>query len=183
MVLQEDIKDLTLLKDEVYHINAVPANLIRKSIPAYEERINAILYLLSDGKMKLRIITEKENKTNNKTRDVFEYEINDGTGWDKLEAFSGGEVTRINFAIRLGLNQLSADIQGLTNDILIIDESISQLDASGKEEFAAMLSKLETYFKRIFIITHDTEFKEMLDHITKFRFKKTSKGSKVNTRR
>jgi DNA repair exonuclease SbcCD ATPase subunit len=79
---------------------------------------------------------------------------------DKLvnyAALSGGEKTRCNLPLCLGLNKWISQKYGITNGIfglMILDEMFAHLDDSGRDAVAELLNE-EGRNKSIFVIDHN----------------------------
>src|SRR3989344_8726393 len=87
----------------------IQAMIIETSIPEIEDETNKLLEKLTEGRMKVALITQKETKTKVangekglvETLDII---ISDEMGERPYEMYSGGEAFRVNFAIRLAIS-------------------------------------------------------------------------------
>ena len=87
--------------------NGVPAMIIEAAIPELEEEANYLLTRMTDGRMHVRLDTQKEKKTGG-VSETLEVLISDELGTRNYESYSGGEAFRVNFALRVALSQMLA---------------------------------------------------------------------------
>jgi len=92
--------------------------------------------------------------------ETLEIKIADALGTRAYDAFSGGEATRVNFAVRIALSRLLARRAGARLETLVIDEGFGSLDATGRERMVEAITSVQDDFKRIVVITHIDELKE-----------------------
>jgi len=95
--------------------------IIEAAIPELEEESNRLLTRMTEGRMHVRLDTQREKKTGGvaETLDIL---IGDELGTRAYESYSGGEAFRVNFAIRVALSQLLARRAGAQLRTLFIDE-------------------------------------------------------------
>ncbi len=139
----------------------IQALIIENTIPEIEEEANSLLRRLTDGQMSLRFIMQKDQKTGGvvETLDLI---ITDGELGDrKYELFSGGEAFRINFAVRIALSKLLARRAGARLETLVIDEGFGTQDEEGKERLIEAISAIQNDFKKIIVVTHLEDLKEI----------------------
>jgi exonuclease SbcC len=93
-----DLKALEL----AFGKDGIPALLIEQALPQIETQANEILDRLSDGRMSIAFLTEREYKDKKREdkKQTLDILISDSAGQREYELFSGGEAFRINFAIR-----------------------------------------------------------------------------------
>lgn len=91
--------------------------------------------------------------------------------------FSGGEVFRVNFAIRLALSRLLAQRAGARLQTLVIDEGFGSQDAQGRQRLIEAINLVRHEFKKILVITHMEELKEAFP--ARIEVEKTLHGSTV----
>ena len=166
--------------EETFGKNGIPALLIEQSLPEIENHANEYLENLSNGAMSLKFQTQGEYKDKKRQdkKETLEILINDQTGhYRAYEMFSGGEAFRINFAIRLALSQVLAKRAGARLQTLVIDEGFGSQDAEGKQRLVEAINLVQKDFKRIFVITHLEELKDVFP--TRIEVQKTPQGSSV----
>jgi len=138
----------------------IQALIIENTIPEIEEEANSLLHRLTSGQMSLRFVTQKDQRKGGvvETLDLL---IADGDGDRKYELFSGGEAFRINFAVRIALSKLLARRSGARLETLVIDEGFGTQDEEGKERLIESISAIQNDFKKIIVITHLDDLKEI----------------------
>ncbi len=164
-VLQEDkeaFEELSL----AFGKKGIQAMIIETAIPEIEDEANALLDRLTEGRMRIALITQKETKgkvtgTGEKgiveTLDII---ISDEMGERPYEAYSGGEQFRVNFAIRLALSKLLTHRAGAKLQFLVIDEGFGTQDAEGRSRIVEALDAIKDDFEKILVITHLEELRE-----------------------
>jgi exonuclease SbcC len=138
----------------------VQAMIIESVLPEIEEEASAILDKMTEGKMSVKIFTQKEKKTDGGVQETLDIQIQDGQQMRPYEMFSGGEAFRINFAIRIALSKLLARRAGAKLQFLVIDEGFGTQDALGREYIVEAINSIRLDFKKILAITHIQELKD-----------------------
>jgi len=156
----------------------VQALLIETVIPELQDEANNILGRMTDGRMHLQFITQKETKTTSSMRETLDIRIADEIGTRDYEAYSGGEQFRINFALRLALSKLLSRRAGAKLQTLVIDEGFGTQDAQGRERLIESINKIQDDFEKIIVITHIDELKEAFQ--THIAVEKTAQGSTIS---
>ncbi len=169
-------EDLSLLEElrEAFGKRGVPAMIIETAVPELERGATDLLKRLTDGRMNLRIETQKEIKTG-EVREALDIIISDELGSRPYEMYSGGEAFRINFAIRIALSRLLAQRAGAQLRSLFIDEGFGTQDARGREHLVSAITSIQDDFDLILIITHIDELKEAFP--ARVEVTKTNQGS------
>ena len=140
--------------------NGIPSLIIEETLPDIEERANALLDRLTDGKMHVRLETLRDKKTGG-TKETLEIIITDERGVARpYETFSGGESFRVNFALRLALAQLLAERSGVRVRTLVIDEGFGTQDEEGIERLVESIQAVREDFAKILVITHLERLKQ-----------------------
>ena len=150
----------------------IQAMIIETAIPEIEDEANRLLEKLTNGRMNVRLQTQKETKTLRlrsgqangekvpgiiETLDII---ISDEMGERPYENYSGGEQFRVNFAIRIALSKLLTRRAGAKLQFLVIDEGFGTQDAEGRTKIVEVLDAIKNDFEKILIITHLEELKE-----------------------
>mgnify|MGYP001189000795 CR=1 FL=1 len=159
---------------EAYGKKGVQAMLIETSIPEIEREANALLGRMTDNQMHVSVETQRETKKGD-TQETLEIKIADTLGTRTYDAFSGGESFRVNFAIRIAMSKLLARRAGARLETLVIDEGFGALDTRGRERLVEAISSVRNDFKRILVITHIQELKDLFP--TQIEITKTQNGS------
>jgi exonuclease SbcC len=168
--------DLSLYEDlrEAFGKRGVPAMIIETAVPELEASANELLNRMTDGRMHVRIETQKEIKTG-EVREALDILISDELGTRAYELYSGGEAFRVNFAIRIALSRLLARRAGAQLRSLFIDEGFGTQDARGREHLVAAINSIQDDFDRILVITHIDEMRDAFP--ARIEVTKTPQGS------
>jgi exonuclease SbcC len=137
----------------------VQAMLIETAIPEIEREANRLLGQITGNQMHLTFEMQRSTRKGD-TVETLDIRIADALGTRAYDAFSGGEATRINFAIRIALSRLLAARAGARLETLVIDEGMSALDAEGRERFVEAITSVQHDFSRILVITHLEDLKD-----------------------
>ena len=123
--------------------NGIPAMIIEAAIPELEEEANQLLTRMTEGRMNVRLDTQREKKTGGiaETLDIL---ISDELGTRAYESFHGGEAFRVNFAIRVALSQLLARRAGAQFRTLFIDEGFGTQDEAGRNGWSRRSTPFRT---------------------------------------
>lgn len=129
---------------------------------SFLEQINQIAneYLkeMFDGILTIDISaqgTTAKGKTKEKIT-VTIYNENDQCSYNSL---SGGERTRICFALNLALARVIRKTTGKSFNFIMFDEVLNGLDEVGKSQVMRVFKQLEAEYETVFVIDHTTEFK------------------------
>ncbi|NLG95722.1 MAG: SMC family ATPase [Chloroflexi bacterium] len=165
--------------ERAFSKDGVPALLIEQALPEIEAQANELLDRLSGGTMSIHFETQRQYKDKNRDdrRETLDIIISDPAGQREYEMFSGGEVFRVNFAIRLALSRLLAQRAGARLQTLVIDEGFGSQDAQGRQRLIEAINLVRHEFKKILVITHMEELKEAFP--ARIEVEKTLHGSTV----
>ena len=130
------------------------------AIPRLEDEANDLLRRMTDGRMTLKLETQKERKSGGDAVETLEIVIADELGSRAYEMFSGGERFRIDFAVRIALSKVLAWRSGAPLPTLFIDEGFGTQDAEGRDRILEVIQAIEDRFERILVITHMDDIKE-----------------------
>lgn len=159
--------------------NGVPAMIIETAIPELEAEANELLARMTDGRMTLRLTTQRE-KVSGGTTETLDIEIADELGTRGYEMYSGGEAFRINFAIRIALSKMLARRAGAHLRTLFIDEGFGSQDDDGRNKLVEAITAIQTDFDMVLVITHIDELRDSFPvHVV---VEKTQNGSMVSVR-
>ncbi len=159
---------LTQVKEQVarYHQlqaafgpSGVQAMIIEAALPELETEANLLLGRLSDGRMNVRLQTQKELKSGG-VRETLDIIIADEIGQRAYEMYSGGEAFRADLALRIALSRLLARRAGAALQTLFIDEGFGTQDAHGRENLVEAIHMIKDEFALVLVITHIDELKE-----------------------
>ncbi len=154
----------------------VQALIIENAIPEIQEEANRLLARMTDNAMQVAIETIRDKKTGG-TAETLDIKISDDMGTRSYELFSGGEVFRVNFALRIALSKLLARRAGASLQTLIIDEGFGTQDGKGREKLVEAISSIQDDFSLILVVTHIDELKDAFP--TRIEITKDSAGSQI----
>ena len=148
--------------------SGVQALLIEAATPRLEDEANALLGRMTNGRMSLKLETQRPRRTASAARahgqdepiETLDILIADELGTRSYEMFSGGESFRIDFALRIALSKLLAWRAGAPLPTLFIDEGFGTQDAEGRDRVLDVIKSIEPDFQRILVITHMEEVRE-----------------------
>jgi exonuclease SbcC len=152
----------------------VPAMIIETVVPDLERAANELLTRMSEGRMNVRIETQRSLQTG-ELREALDILISDELGTRPYELYSGGEAFRINFAVRVALSRLLARRAGAQLRCLFMDEGFGTQDERGREHLVAAITSIQDDFDRILVITHIDSLKEAFP--ARLEVRKTPDGS------
>ncbi len=138
----------------------VQAMIIESAIPELEDESNDLLGRMTDGKMQVKFITQRDTRRGDSTVETLDLEVAHNGNYRSYELYSGGEAFRINFAIRIAMSKLLAHRAGARLQTLIIDEGFGTQDGDGRERVVQAIQAIKEDFECIFVITHIEELKE-----------------------
>jgi DNA repair exonuclease SbcCD ATPase subunit len=134
----------------------LPVYLVDSRIPYLEEKANLYMERLGMADLRISLSTVEEDK---ETLAVlvdngFEPRLD-------IRAFSGGQLDRVEVAIKMALADLAADTRGSKLGLLCYDEPTGGLDEAGKEALAGILfDKAANGYPATYIVSHDPRLSE-----------------------
>ena len=161
---------------EAFGKRGVPAMIIEAAIPEIEDEANVLLSRMTGSRMHVRFDTQKETQKGDLT-ETLDIRIADELGTRPYENYSGGEQTRVNFAVRVALSKLLARRAGAQLQTLVVDEGFGALDAAGRERLVEAIHAVQDDFERILVITHLDELKDVFP--VRIDVTKTERGSQI----
>jgi exonuclease SbcC len=174
--LNEEISVYNQLR-EAFGKKGLQAMIIESAIPEVEVEANQLLNRMSDGRMSLRLETQREKVTGGVT-ETLDIVISDELGGRAYEMYSGGEAFRANLALRIAISKLLARRAGAELQTLVIDEGFGTQDAQGRQLLVEAINSIQDDFERILVVTHIDELKDMFP--ARIDVVKTLDGSRVS---
>ena len=182
----EDRRDQARYDENIYEQlkqafgkNGIPAMIIETAIPELEAEANELLARMTDGRMHIKMNTQREKITGG-IAETLDIEIADELGTRNYEMYSGGEAFRINFAIRVALSKMLARRAGAHLRTLFIDEGFGTQDEVGRNKLVEAITAIQEDFDLILVITHIDELRDSFPvHIV---VDKTQSGSMISLR-
>jgi exonuclease SbcC len=177
--LQQVLDRQSLFEDlqAAFGKKGLQAMIIEAAIPEIEAEANRLLNRMTDGRMAVRMETQRETKTTQELRETLEITLSDELGSRDYSLFSGGEAFRANFAIRIALSKLLARRAGAALQTLVIDEGFGTQDAQGRERLVQAITSIQDDFERVLVITHLDELKDLFP--ARIEVVKTANGSQI----
>ncbi len=136
------------------YYTTIPVMIMEGAVPTLEAATNSILEKISPSGMRIRLETQKALKNSDRLAETLDILVRDVFGEKPYENYSGGEKFRLDLALRFGLSQLLMNRAGSKMETLIIDEGLGSLDQDGLALLRECLSKLESAFGLILVISH-----------------------------
>ena len=133
--------------------------IIENVIPEIEEEANSLLGRMTDGRMSVQFITQRDAKSTKSVIETLEINISDERGMRAYELYSGGEAYRVDFAVRIALSKLLARRAGTQLQMLVIDEGFGTQDGQGREKLVGAIRSIQDDFEKILVVTHIEELK------------------------
>jgi DNA repair protein SbcC/Rad50 len=162
---------------EAFGKKGIQAMIIESVIPEVETEANRLLNRMSEGRMSVRLETQREKVTGG-TAEVLDIIISDELGSRPYETFSGGECFRANLALRIAISKLLAKRAGAQLQTLVIDEGFGSQDTTGRALVIEAINSIQDDFQRILVITHIDELKDLFP--ARIDVFKTPTGSRVS---
>ncbi|MGF7535729.1 SMC family ATPase [Bacillus mexicanus] len=151
--LEKRKKELSLLIKSEEIFKNYKIRRMSAARPKMQQIMQELLAYITDGKYDLVEIDEHYN--------VFVYRNKIS---QPLHRFSGGEKKLIALCMRLAISRiLTSKGEHQNFDYLALDEVLGSQDESRQETIISALRKLTTIFKQIFMITHNSNIKDLFD--------------------
>lgn len=148
--------------EAAYGRNGIPALLMEAlAIPRVEREASRVLELLGVP-FRIELVTQAEKKSGG-LKDTMDVVVHGPDGPLRFESYSGGEQTRLGFALRVAFARLIAGQRGSEIGVLFLDE-LQFLDSSGLAAVADVLRGL-TEFRAICLVSHDERLVDAFDSV------------------
>ncbi|MDZ4765344.1 MAG: SMC family ATPase [Chloroflexota bacterium] len=158
----------------------IPAMIIETAIPELEVAANDLLGRMTNGRMSLKLETQRERKSADGVIETLDIQIADELGTRNYELYSGGEAFRIDFALRVALSKMLARRAGAPLHTLFVDEGFGTQDDDGREKLVEAITAIQDDFKLILVITHIEELRDSFE--VQIQISKTGEGSRISVR-
>jgi exonuclease SbcC len=162
---------------EAFGKRGLQAMIIESAIPEIEVEANRLLSRMTEGRMGVRLETQRENVTGG-MRETLDIRIADELGEREYGMYSGGEAFRANLALRIAISKLLARRAGAQLQTLIIDEGFGTQDAQGRDLLVQAISSIQSDFELVIVITHIEELKDLFP--ARIDVVKTPAGSQIS---
>jgi len=154
--------------------NGVQALIIDGVLPEIACEADRLLGQMTNGRMTLSMSTQRETQQGT-VAETLDIKISDELGTRSYEMYSGGEMFRISFALRIALSRLLARRAGAPLPTLIVDEGFGSQDSAGRERLVEAINAIEPDFRCILVVTHLEELRDAFP--TRIEVLKTPEGS------
>lgn len=141
--LTSEYSDLQILA-KAFSTTGLVAYKIECMVKDLEELTNTFLSTIAEGRFQLSFQIASSDKLN--------VVITDNGRDISIDALSTGERARVNIATLLAIRKLMQSLSNSRTNLLILDETIENLDAEGKERLVEIL--LEEESLNTFLISH-----------------------------
>lgn len=138
----------------------IPSYLLDSVVPVITEKSNRYLEILADGDISIKMDTLSELKSG-AVKDKLS--INTTIEGNQNVTPSGGQLRKITLACDLALMDIVAQREGTAIDLLLMDEVLDGLDATGRSRIMDLLTHLKKQRGTIFLVTHDPELLEFME--------------------
>jgi DNA repair exonuclease SbcCD ATPase subunit len=169
--------DLLALLVKAYGKGGIPGRMLEGAVAEIEAFANDFLGRFTDG-MSLTLSTQRENKGGG-VRETLDILVTDSLGTRPIESYSGGEKTRIFFALSVGLSRFLSAIGSGHVDMFVVDEP-PYLSESGNAELIACLHIMAASVPFVLLVTHEDSLKDAFPQ--QITVKKGASGSAVTIR-
>jgi DNA repair protein SbcC/Rad50 len=162
---------------EAFGRNGIQALIIESILPELEDKANELLQRMSSSNLRVAFRSQREALSSDRIIETLDIIIRDEYGERPYALYSGGEAFRVNFAVRVALSKLLARRAGANIDMLVIDEGFGTQDSRGRDGLIEALHSVEGDFKKILVITHIGEIRELFP--TRIDIVKGDRGSRI----
>lgn len=142
IIAMEELSNLQILV-KTFSNTGLIAYKIECLVKDLEALTNEYLSVIADGRFQLsfKVVSDKLNVI-----------INDGGRDIDIVALSSGERARVNISTLLAIRKLMQTLSNSRTNLLILDETVENLDAEGKEKLIEVLLNEESL--NIFLVSH-----------------------------
>jgi exonuclease SbcC len=158
--LENQIRRYELIQKACNKKSGVPSLIMENAIPEIQNLTNDILESVQDGRFSVEFRTQEETKTTEKIQDVFKVIVYDSGAEREYKTYSGAEKLIVDIAIRVAIGKFLSHRSGTEIKLLVIDEGLSALDDSNREEVVAAIHDISREFSKVLIVTHISELQE-----------------------
>ena len=151
-------RDVLQYWNEKFSPRGAEAELIIDLVGKLQAYANNYIHKLTDGSISIYITPHRESKSGAVKQELSINIIENGEEKD-FDLYSGGQINRIEKAIRLGLMKILTSYVGFK----LFDEIGKDLSTKGYEEAIKLMREI-FYEQQIFLVTNDRESKKLFDH-------------------
>jgi DNA repair exonuclease SbcCD ATPase subunit len=167
--LQDIEKNITLSEESIRLIRNFTLQKFQDTLDYIGQRATEIINMIPNmANAVIFFESAKETKTGKVKNEVNAVINLEGDTAIPIKTLSGGERTSADFAIDLAVGEMIESMTQKGVNFLIIDEGFDGLDSISKIECLEILKQLNTE-KKILIVDHSSEVKEMVHDIIKVK--------------
>lgn len=134
--------------------------ILDQALMSIESEANVLLNLLRPG---THVTFSTVAESGRETLDIF---VLDESGMRSWESFSGGEKTRVMFAVRVAMAHAAATAHGLHSlPAFVFDEAFGDQDEEGRAALISALHMLAGQVEQVIAITHDSDLLGRVDNV------------------
>jgi exonuclease SbcC len=171
--LRGSLTDAEILK-AAYGKNGIQARMMTEAVDFIETECNTFLGRFSSG-LSVQLTMTKRTKAGD-LKDTLDILVSDAFGVRPIDTFSGGERTRVNFALSVAIGRLLSSQRDTRVGSFVVDEP-EYLDAGGVEELASCLQTLSATVPFVVLVSHVGGVVEQMPQ--RLEVRKTDCGSMV----
>lgn len=166
--------DVLRVAERAFGRDGIPVLLVETVLGQIDADANRILRRLpktQNGALGLRFETQKL-QANGKLGEEL-YVVVERTLFEQdVRTLSGGELSRVSFAVRVALGMLLGRLRGAASRVLILDE-LPFLDETGDEALVALVRELITdgSFSKVVCVSHSPNVRDAFDLVVEFACK------------
>ena len=166
---QESLAERERLNARLDVLKALERSYGRDGIPALRLEVQAIPQIEAEARrvlealgmpFRVELATQRENKGGG-IKDTLDVVVHEPAGARSYATYSGGERTRLEVALRLGIARLIAQRSSSACSLLALDE-LPWLDRSGQAALVEVLRGL-TEFEKVVLVSHDEVLADSFD--------------------
>ena len=150
--------------NEIIGRNGITHQLISHALPRLEAFTQRVLGDATDGALSISIDATKESKKGVLSNEIVIWLV-DSKGKRDVQEASGAELVLISLALRAAMADLLSYRTGRMVELFIIDEGMGALDDSYKILVKKLFASFGDMFNKVFLITHVTELKDIVDNV------------------
>lgn len=149
---KEDLKDYEKIK---LSLSEFKTKLNEKASPRISEIASDMYAQITKGKYQYIEVDSD-----------FDFFIYDEGKKHPIERFSGGEIDLANLVLRIAISKTLRELSGASNiGFLAFDEVFGGQDESRRAEILEAFHTIKEQYRQIFLISHESEIKEMLERV------------------
>ena len=142
----------------------LPVFLIDQALPFLEDRINFYMNQLGMDRLTVELTTLEGDK------ETLAVLVDNGRPGPRLDiaAFSGGQLDRVEYAIKCAMADLARQARGVTFGLVCYDEPTGGLDEEGKQGLIKLLHERCEAYPVTMLVSHDEALIRAFDHRLQF---------------